>query len=61
MLGICQVCGNDDASLALCSDCLGPEPGQIAPVITRALGGQDADWQWLAELVATHLGWCGQE
>lgn len=57
MLGICQVCGNDDASLALCTDCLAPQPAGIERVIARELGGKPEDYQWLAEEIAEDLGW----
>lgn len=45
----CQVCGNDDASLHLCSDCL---HGNYVPTLQRALnselGGKPEDWLALA-------------
>ena len=61
MHDICEVCGNDDASLALCTDCLAPKPAGIARIIASpvtGLGGEPDDYTWLAENIAEDLGWC---
>lgn len=54
-LTTCQACGNDDACHHLCSDCLAPTVDAVAAALAAELGGEPADWDFLARSVAARL------
>jgi hypothetical protein len=40
----CQFCGNDDATVCACTDCLGYGVSDLAMGLALTLGGNSEDW-----------------
>lgn len=47
----CQFCGNDDATVEACNDCLGYSVPDIALGLALVLGGNSEDWTDVAVAV----------
>ena len=47
----CQFCGNDDATVEACMDCLGYSVPDIALGLALTLGGNSEDWTDVAGAV----------
>ena len=43
-MSACQFCGNDDATVEACLDCLGYSSEDIALDLAIVLGGNSEDW-----------------
>ena len=50
-MNACQFCGNDDATVVACLNCLGYSSDEIAGGLTVVLGSQPDDWRNVAEQV----------
>jgi hypothetical protein len=50
---VCEFCGNDDATVQVCNDCLPVERSwavpRLAKALASALGGPVDDWMPIAE------------
>lgn len=53
----CEFCGNDEATVHLCTDCLAPHPDGIARQLADELGGEPELHKHLAYNIAEWLGW----
>lgn len=47
-MNACQFCGNDDATVEACMDCLGYSVSDLALGLAVALGGNSEDWAAVA-------------
>lgn len=50
-MNACQFCGNDDATVEACLDCLGYSAGEIAGGLAVVLGGEAGTWLDVADAV----------
>lgn len=54
-MNACQFCGNDDATVEACNDCLGYGVTDISLGLARVLGGTTDDWQDIARAIRDEI------
>jgi hypothetical protein len=47
-MSACEFCGNDDATVCACTDCLGYGVADLALGLAIVLGGNSEDWTDIA-------------